>query len=145
MRKPELVLLVAVWEFMAAFIAMVGLAAVLLLAFPQVINELRYGFDRTGYMGAMFGLSVACIILGIYIAISVTGGIGLLMGREWGRIVSIVQASLGLFSIPFGTIIGVLILIYLTRQQVREYFVRPAVPVQPPVMPPTAPPSPPVA
>jgi hypothetical protein len=144
MRRPELVLLVAVWEFITAFFAFIGLMAVVLVGFTAVISEYRYGvgMDRTGYIGALFGLSVATLILVIYIVISVTGGIGLLRGKEWGRIVSIVHAGLSCFAIPVGTIVGILTLIYLTRTEVRDYFTRPFLnvpPPAPPVPPPTNP------
>jgi len=144
MKRPELVLLLAIWEFIAAFITLVILAAILLFGFPGMMNSVRYG-DRMGYVGAIFGLCIACIILGIYFSVSIAGGIGLLTGKEWGRIVSIVQAAMSLFSIPFGTIIGALSLVYLTRSQVRDYFVKPAIqPPSPSVIPPTVtPPAPP--
>jgi hypothetical protein len=50
------------------------------------------------------------------------GGIGLLKGREWGRILSIIHAALNLLWVPVGTVIGVLILIYLTKTETQEYF-----------------------
>jgi hypothetical protein len=50
------------------------------------------------------------------------GGIGILKAKSWGRIVSIVVAVLSLFWIPIGTVLGVLVLIYLTRSEVRAYF-----------------------
>jgi len=145
-KKPELLLLVAIWEFIAAFFCLIGIAAIALIGFPAVIYEYRYGLglERPGYMGALFGLSVALIILLIYFAIATVGGIGLLLGREWGRIVSIVHAALSLFSIPFGTVIGILILIYLTRSSVRDYFAKPGTHV-PTVVPPQSPPAPPVS
>jgi len=50
------------------------------------------------------------------------GGTGILKAKSWGRIISIIVAVLSLFWIPVGTVLGILVLIYLTRSEVREYF-----------------------
>lgn len=68
-------------------------------------------------------MSVVLLVMLAYFVLALMGGIGLLQGREWGRILSIVHAALSLFWIPIGTVIGILIIIYLTKQEVREYFV----------------------
>ena len=75
-------------------------------------------------MGGMaaIGLIIALLVLVVGFVIALMGGIGLLRGREWGRILSIVHAALSLFWVPIGTIIGILVLIYLTKAEVREYF-----------------------
>jgi hypothetical protein len=137
MKRPDLLILVVVWEFIAAFIALIVLAAIILFAFPSVTMRYQFGYGP-GYVGAIFGLSIVCIVLFVYFGISIASGIGVLIGKEWGRIISIVQAALSLFSIPFGTIIGVLVLVYLTRVEVRDYFVRRLVPVSIPPATPSA-------
>ena len=71
---------------------------------------------------AIFGLSIAVLVMVAYFILALMGGIGLLRGREWGRILSIVHAALSLFWAPIGTVIGILILIYLTKNEVKEYF-----------------------
>ena len=53
------------------------------------------------------------------------------------------EAALSLFFIPFGTIIGILVIIYLTRPEVRDYFVRPLLPPPFTPGPPLVPPEPP--
>jgi hypothetical protein len=115
MKRPDLIVLVAIWEFISAFLAFIGLVAVGVFALAAVVAEA----DRAA---AIFGLSIATILLLAFIAMSIVGGIGLLSGKEWGRIIGIIQAVFSLFSIPVGTVIGVLILVYLTRSDVREYF-----------------------
>jgi len=116
------------------------LAAIIVFAFPSVTMRYQfgYGLDRPGYIGAIFGLSIVCIILFVYFLVSIASGTGVLIGKEWGRIISIVQAALSLFSIPFGIVIGVLVLVYLTRVEVRDYFVRRPVPVSIPPATPSA-------
>ncbi len=116
-QKPDLLVLVAIWEFIAALMALIGITAISLFAFPTV--GFMWGRAATG---AIFGLSVAILLLVCYIGVCVSGGIGLLAGKEWGRILSIVQAAFSLLSIPFGTVIGILAIIYLTKNEVRDYF-----------------------
>ena len=72
--------------------------------------------------GGIFGLSIAEATLVCYVGLSVAGGIGLLQGKDWGRILGIVNAALSLFGFPIGTTIGILILIYLLKPEIREYF-----------------------
>ena len=118
MKRPDLLILVAIWEFVSAFIALVGVALVGALALPAAIQDL-WGDALVGVVVAM-GLGML-VLLGI-VGLGVAAGIGLLKGREWGRIMAIIHAVLGLFNVPAGTAIGVLLLIYLTRPEVTEYF-----------------------
>jgi hypothetical protein len=67
-------------------------------------------------------LSIAILVLICYISIAIAGGVGLLKGREWGRVLSIAHAALSLVSFPIGTVIGVIIIMYLTKSEVTGYF-----------------------
>jgi hypothetical protein len=120
MKRPDLLILVAIWEFLTALGAFIGIGAICVFAFPSV--GMMWGAPR---VGGLFGLSIAVLVLLCYIGISVAGGIGLLTRKDWGRILSIVQAALSLLWIPIGTIIGILVLIYLTGSEVRQYFTAP--------------------
>lgn len=128
MKKPDLLILIAIWQFITAFIALVGIAAIAVFAFPAVTDSFDYGWTgmggRSGVIGGIFVLSVAILFLVCFLALAVVGGIGLLLskGHEWARIISIVHSGLSLFVIPVGTIIGTLSIIYLTKQDVRDYF-----------------------
>jgi hypothetical protein len=113
MRRPDLLILIAIWQFLNALFCAIGIAAIAIFAFPAT---------GRGDVGATFGLSIGVFFLLAFIGLSVAGGVGLLMGKNWGRIVSIVNAALNLLNIPIGTIIGVLVLIYLTKPNIREYF-----------------------
>lgn len=117
MKKPDLIILVAVWQFINAFLALIGIIAIGVFAFPSI---LWYAGPGTG--GALAGLSIGVLCLLAFLGVAVAGGIGLLAGKEWGRIVSIVHAALNLLSIPIGTVLGILALIYLVRADVAEYF-----------------------
>jgi uncharacterized membrane protein len=128
MKKPDLLILIAIWQFITAFVALIGIAAIAVFAFPAVTGYWDDSWGgmgwRDGMMGGVFGLSVAILVLLCFLALAVAGGIGLMLnrGREWARIISIVHSALSLFFIPIGTIIGTLSIIYLVKQDVRDYF-----------------------
>ena len=137
MKKPDLLVLIAIWQFITAFFAFVGIAAIGVFAFPSVLgywDGYGYGMMCGGYdmpvWAGVFGLSIAILVLLCYLVLAIVGGIGLLLnrGHEWARIVSLVQNALVLFAIPVGTVIGTLSIIYLTKQEVRDYFNPPAPP-----------------
>ena len=117
MKRPDLLILIAVWEFITAVGALIGVSAIAVFAFPDVIGT--WGIPS---IGGIFGLSIAILVLLCYIGIAVAGGVGLLLGKEWGRIVSIAHSAASMFSVPFGTVIGILAIVYLTKQDVKEYF-----------------------
>ena len=80
-----------------------------------------WGVPQMGSI-AIIMLGIAVLVMVAYFILALMGGIGLLKGREWGRILSIIHAALNLFWVPVGTVIGVLILIYLTKTETQEYF-----------------------
>ncbi|MDG7036665.1 MAG: zinc ribbon domain-containing protein [Nitrososphaerota archaeon] len=57
-------------------------------------------------------------ILNIIFAVALFGG------RNWARILVMIGAVIELIDIPIGTIIGIVLLWYLTRPRVVEYFKR---------------------
>jgi len=120
MKRPDLIILIAVWEFLTVFGALVGISAIALFAFPEVAQE--WGTDL---VGGVFGLSIGILALLCYLCIALVGGIGILIGKEWGRVFTVVHSALSLLWIPFGTIIGILIIIYLGKPEVKEYFISP--------------------
>ena len=111
MKRPDLLVLIAIWEFLVSAGCLIGIAAISVFAFPTVWD-----------IGGVFGLTIAVVALAGVLGVGVAGGVGLLLGKEWGRILSIVHSALSLFNIPIGTVIGVLAIIYLVRPDVREYF-----------------------
>jgi len=117
MKRPDLVLLVAVWHFINAFLAFIGIVAIAAFAFPSII-----WYSGPGTATAVAGLSIAVLCILAFLGIAVAGGVGLLLGKEWGRILGLVHAALNLFSIPVGTVLGILVLVYLIRPDVRDYF-----------------------
>ena len=133
MKKPDLLILIAIWEFFTAFAALIGIAAIGVLAFPVVLgtldwgynNGMMWGFGDIPRVGAIFGLSVAIFVIFCIMVLAILGGIGVLIGKEWGRITAIVHSALTGFWFPVGTVIGVLSIVYLTRQETKDYFIPP--------------------
>lgn len=117
-KRPDLLLLVTIWAFLSAFLYLIGIAAIAIFAFPEALG---FGYGPAN-VGTIFGLSIGIFVLLCCSGLSLAGGIGILKAKSWGRIISIVVAVLSLFSIPVGTVIGVLVLIYLAKAEVREYF-----------------------
>ena len=114
MKRPELLIAIAIWRFIAASMLAVGIIAIAASAIPAAVADAD--------TGALFALSISIIVLLALINLSVVAGIGLIKGKSWGRTLAMVNAILELFWFPIGTTIGVLILIYLFRPEVKEYF-----------------------
>jgi hypothetical protein len=123
MKKPDKLILIAVWQFITAFMSLIVIAT--------VVSGYREGSWSVmgGRMvivgGSPFWLSVVILLLFCFLALAIVGGVGLMLnrGRAWARMVSIVHNALSLIAIPVvGTIIGTLSIIYLAKQDVRDYF-----------------------
>ena len=126
-KRPDLLAPIALWEFISAvgvMIPIVGLTGMMwFMPWGMSMGNWWGSWEVTPFGGiAVFILSTLVITWVLYLAIAVAGGIGLLQGREWGRVLSIVHAALSMLWIPIGTIIGVLVIIYLVKTEVREYF-----------------------
>jgi hypothetical protein len=96
---------------------LVGVAIFLILAAAGVISD-----DETA-VGVL--AIVATIIMFIFLIIavpSIVAGIGVLMRREWGRIVALVVGILSLIDIPFGTALGVYTIWILMNDEMRPLF-----------------------
>jgi MFS family permease len=118
MKKPDMLLLVIVWQFLSAFLALIGLLSVAIVAFPDATASM-WGSALPGFI---FGIGIVVLILLSYIIISIIAAVGIIKNKDWGRIMGIVQAALSIFGPPLGTIVGILILVYLLRPEVEEFF-----------------------
>jgi len=137
MKRPDLVVLVAVWNFLSAFVALIGLLFVAFALTARVSDPWSWQRDL-GPAGSFFLLVMLLLVLIVYCGVALAAGLGVLRGREWGRILALVQAVLSLFSFPFGTTVGVLILVYLMRAEAKAFFEPVVVPVAAPAPPPQA-------
>ncbi|MFP4051303.1 MAG: hypothetical protein ACLFVB_06135 [Thermoplasmata archaeon] len=61
---------------------------------------------------------VSAIMMLIYFGIAY----GLLKGSGWARTLAIIFAIIGLLNFPIGTIVSIIILIYLFKDDVKAYF-----------------------
>jgi hypothetical protein len=109
---------VAAWTFFSAILYFIGIIAIAVFALPDALGY-KWG-PADG--GAIFGLSVGMLVLLCFAALCFASGIGILMAKSWGRMLTFVVAILGLFWFPVGTVIGILIIIYLARPEIKEYF-----------------------
>ncbi|MFP4052036.1 MAG: hypothetical protein ACLFVB_09900, partial [Thermoplasmata archaeon] len=66
--------------------------------------------------------SIGMVILGVHAVVLLIASYGLWKGLSWASIIAIVFAVIGLFNIGYGTIVNILILFYLFKDEVKEYF-----------------------
>jgi hypothetical protein len=118
LKRPDNLIPIVVWQFITAFVALIGIFILSAFTFPDAIGPLWGQAITIG----IFVFSIATLTLLVFIGIAIASGIGLLKGQEWGRVLSIVHAALSMFSFPIGTIIGILIIVYLTKPEVSDYF-----------------------
>ena len=124
MNPPDLLVPVAIWEFLTALGMLMVIAAMLIaLVFLPAWTIIDGGWDfpRVENLAVILIAVIAPVFL-VYLILAVMSGVLLLQGREVGRIMSIVHAALSLLCVPFGTVIGSLVLVYLTRAEVKSYF-----------------------
>ena len=118
MKRPDSFILLIIWQFIAASFWLIGIIAAAVFAFP-----FSPGYEGTSVeVGDVFGMIVGTLFLLGCIGVAIASGIGLVKGKRWGRLVSIVNAALSLMLVPIGTIAGILVLIYLMKPEVRKYF-----------------------
>jgi len=117
--RPNGVVWVTVWFFINAAIELLGAVAISIFALPAVIRETVGSDDR--YF-AIAGVSFGLFLLVVSGALNVTAVVGLLRLRVWARWLAIGLAALGLPFFPFGTIIGVLIIRYLLKDEAKQAF-----------------------
>jgi hypothetical protein len=118
MKKPDMLILVIIWQFISAFLALIGLFSVAIVVFPDATASM-WGSALPGFI---FGIGIVVLILLSYIIISIIAAVGIIKNKVWGRIMGIVQAALSIFGPPVGTVAGILILVYLLRPEVEEFF-----------------------
>lgn len=110
-------------------VLVLGIVQIIFALIDLVIGLVAGGFLFTagGVAGGAIGglLAVLGIVFVVSGILSTVFAIAFLTGRNWGRILMMIGAVLELFAIPIGTIIGIIVLWYLTRPRVRAYFKQP--------------------
>lgn len=111
-----------------AFVLLVGVLLFAVLTGIGAISEDSTALGVLGFIGT--GLMLLLTALAIP---SVLAGIGVLLRREWGRILALVVGILSLIDIPIGTAIGVYSIWLLMNDETRTLFQEtPATIMQPP-------------
>ncbi|MFP4143486.1 MAG: hypothetical protein ACLFSM_09985, partial [Thermoplasmata archaeon] len=90
-----------------------GIVMLLIPAFFMGMIPIDVFPEMTMICWGVFGL-LALVYFGI--------GYGLYAGKGWARTVAIILAIIGLLGFPIGTIISIIILIYLFKDDVKAYF-----------------------
>jgi len=71
-------------------------------------------------------LRVVAVLVGGFLGLigvpKIIGGIGLLKGKEWGRIVVLIVSFLSLMNIPFGTALGIYSIVILLNKEAVALF-----------------------
>ena len=126
MKRPDLIILISVWMFLCALVVLIPIFAMSTMFFFPMHGMWGWGWDMWDMPWisgiALFGIGIVTFFLVAYLVFSLLGGIWLLEGRERGRILAIIHAALSLLWFPIGTVIGALILVYLTGPRVKDYF-----------------------
>jgi len=113
MRRPEGVTMVAIWFFIQASFALLGLGGMTIGFLGLWTGGGEYNDILFGTLGMILGVM---LIVGAGAAFLATG-LGLWRLKEWSRSAAIVLAVLQLLVIPIGTIAGIMILLYLNRNE----------------------------
>jgi hypothetical protein len=110
MRRPEGVTIIAMWYFLSGSVCVLGLGglAIGLLGLWSGNNFKGIIFGTMGMLLAVLAVSALAIAYGLT-------GWALWKVKPWARGASIVLAILQLIVLPVGTIAGIAILVYLSR------------------------------
>lgn len=118
MKRPDGVILIALWYFLIGVILAVGALTLLVLPMATVWFT-QSGFDR---LAGMWALGIGFTFTASGAVLSLITGWGLLKLKEWARWLAMGLALFKLFLFPLGTVAGVLILIYLLQANVKAAF-----------------------
>lgn len=119
MKRPDGVTAIAVWFFVDALLMLIFACILLAIPFSGVIEEIN---DPIGEFWVVFTVTCGVIFILLSGVLSVIAGWGLLILKDWARWLAIILGIFSLFAFPIGTVIGVLIIWYLLKEDVREAF-----------------------
>jgi len=106
-----------------AIVLLVGIAGFVVLTGIGAISGDSTAFGVLGLIG-----TIGLAFVGLLAVPSVIAGIGLLMRKEWGRIVAIVVGMISLIDIPLGTALGAYTIWVLMDAGGREVFENQGIP-----------------
>ena len=111
MTRPTAVTVLAVLQFIGGALWGLGGVGLALLSIAS---------PRSAEVDASPGV-LAAILIGLAVY-QIVCGLGLWQLRSYGRTMQMISAGIGLLGIPFGTIIAIIILVYLSKPGVKVLF-----------------------
>jgi type II secretory pathway pseudopilin PulG len=111
MERPAPVTVLAVLQFIggAACLLLAAVLAVVVFGGRAQADEIAFG---SGFLVGLLGMA----------AFQIVCGIGLWRLRSYGRIMQLISAGIGLLGIPVGTLISIVILVYLLKPGIKLLF-----------------------
>lgn len=114
---------------LGSIVMLIGVCVLLFFGGLGVFASLAGNGDPDAFMaipvmGALGG--IVFVVLLLFSAPQIIGGIGLLKGQPWARILMIVLSALGLLSVPLGTALGIYGLWVLLNEETARMFAAPA-------------------
>lgn len=121
-RRPDGVLLIALYHFLIAALLAIGICAV--LAIPVIVAMAAAGDPDARTAVPIVGLIMVggAAFLFVLAVANLVVGWGVWRMAEWARIAALVLAVLRLINFPIGTVIGALMIWYLVQPQVVAAF-----------------------
>jgi type IV pilus assembly protein PilA len=111
LRRPGVVTVLAILNLVAgAFCMLLTAASVFVMVSGRQLDDEA--------LPAVF----LALLYGVYGLLSLAAGVGLLRMQSWGRILQIVLSCMGLLAIGCGTIVSILILLYMFKPGVKVLF-----------------------
>lgn len=112
MKRPEGITTIAIWYFICAGFSVLGLMGVA-IGLVGVWTEGNLEDILFGTLGMMIA-EVALAGIGVLCAVV---GWGLIKLKPWAISGAKILAAISLIVVPFGTIAGIMILVYLSRNE----------------------------
>lgn len=108
-QRPGIVTVMAVCQFLAVPLSALAAAGLFTLASGLNSGPARYAGGAAVAMGVIAILQVAC-------------GVGLWTVKSYGRTLQLLLGWMGMIAIPVGTVLGILIVMYLRKSGVQALF-----------------------
>ena len=118
-RMSEGIILTAIFHLLMALPGLLIGLIILVIPIPAVVMSVN---DPLGLTASLVGLGLAVTLFFVSGVLYILAGVGLLRGWNWARWLAIGLAMLMCLCVPVGTLIGVVILLYLLSNDVRQAF-----------------------
>jgi type II secretory pathway pseudopilin PulG len=110
MKRPTTISVLAILHFLAAGLYLLGA-----IGFTFALSTFKESEPKAPFM-------ILAAFCAVFMVIHTFTGIGLWKLRPFGRILQIILAILALTAIPIGTIVGIFVLIYMFKPEIKTLF-----------------------